>query len=284
MATINAFLRVVIDLLNAPLRGLAPIWGVIIWSIPVGILALIVFGKTSNQERIAAVKAKIHAALFEIRLFNDDLGAILRAQAEVFRHVVVYQRYSLVPMFYILPPLLLLMVHLHSYYGYRGLAAGDTPLLKVTLSEDWKDVIDGSPERPPISLDVPDGLAVDAGPAWFEPLNEVVWRLRAESPGDYELVLHLGEESFTKSVSVTDATVRLSVERPGPSFMAQLEWPSEPPLPGSGPISSVVLTYPVATMSLLWLEMEWEFAWMVVFFVITIVVALAVRKPLGVEF
>ena len=36
-------------------------------------------------------------------------------------------------------------------------------------------------------------------------------------------------------------------------------------------------------MSFLGFDMEWEYAWMVVFFVLTMVVALALKKPLGIE-
>ena len=51
---------------------------------------LIVFKKTSNQARLEAVKKQIHACLFELRLFSDDLPAILRAQGEILRHNLRY--------------------------------------------------------------------------------------------------------------------------------------------------------------------------------------------------
>ncbi len=277
MSSLNAALRAVVDLLNTPLEGLAPIWGVLIWSIPVGVFALVVFGRTSNQAKIAATKRKIFAALFEIRLFNDDLGAILRAQVEILRHVITYQGLSLVPMIFILPPLLLVMVQLHAFYGFRGLEPGEKTLLEVSLAEQAPGA------RPQLALDLPSGLAIETGPVWLAATSEVVWRLRADTPGDYQVTVHVGGDRLTKTVSVTDATVRLSPERPGPSFLSQLEWPSEDPLPAGGPATAITLAYPVATMSFLGFDMEWEYAWMVVFFVLTMVVALALKKPLGIE-
>ena len=51
---------------------------------------LLVFKKTSNQAKLEAVKRQIHACLFEIRMFSDDLPAILRAQREILRHNLRY--------------------------------------------------------------------------------------------------------------------------------------------------------------------------------------------------
>ena len=136
MKILNDLLRPVFDLLQAPFAGLPAIVGIIVWSIPVGVFALWVFGKTSNQDRIAAVKKRIHAGLFEIRLFNDDLRAIMRAQGEILRHVLHYQGLALIPMIFILPPLVLVMVQLHQFYGFRGFEPGEELLMTVQLDTD----------------------------------------------------------------------------------------------------------------------------------------------------
>lgn len=286
MSIFNAALRSLLDLINSPLEGCNPMWGVFLWSIPVALFALIVFKKASNQERITATKDKIFGCLFEIRLFNDDLMAILRAQIEILRHVVTYQRLSLVPMFWILPPMIILMVHLHTFYGYRGMNPGEEALLKVDLSESWasSETIAGSPSRPPISLELPDGLSATTETVWLEALNQVVWRIRADTPGSYEMKITLGDADYSKSVSVTEDIVRLSFERPNQGFLGQLEFPGEAPLPASSPIDTITLTYQAATMSLLGLDFEWEFAWMVYFFIFTMIIAFALRKRMGVEF
>ncbi len=286
MPIFNAALRSLLDLINSPLEGLNPMWGVILWSIPVAIFALLIFKKTSNQERISATKDKIFGCLFEIRLFNDDLMAILRAQIEILRHVVTYQRLSLVPMLWILPPMIILMVHLHTFYGYRGLKPGEEALLKVDLSESWASAksISGNQTRPPISLELPDGLTDITGTVWLEAINQVAWRIKADQPGNYEMAITLGDEAYPKTIVVTDDVVRLSFERPNRSFMGQLEFPGETPLPASSPIEAITLTYSAATMSLFGFDFEWEFAWMVYFFVFTMIIAFALRKRMGVEF
>jgi len=277
MSVVNSVLRPLFDLIQAPLAGLPPMVGIVLWSIPVGVFALLVFKWTSNQEAIAEVKRRIHGSLFEIRLFNDDLRAILRAQGRILRDVARYQLLALKPMIFILPPLVLVMVHLHQYYGFRPLHPADEVLLEVVLA----DVAVGA-ARPDIELDLPAGLETTTPAVWSPAIGAVAWRLAAREAGSYEVGVKLGAEVVTKTVAVSDRVVRLSPERPPSTFVDQLEWPSEPPVPDGSAIRAILLAYPEGGVSLGGWAWEWSFAWMVVFFVLTMVVAVALRKPLGV--
>ena len=97
MSAVNALLRTVFDVLMSPFRSLPPIVGLLVVSLVAAVCMLLVFKKTSNQKKLEAVKRQIHACLFEIRLFNDDLPAILRSQMEILRHNLNYLRLSAVP-------------------------------------------------------------------------------------------------------------------------------------------------------------------------------------------
>lgn len=279
MKLINDLLRPLFDLLQAPLAGMSAFFGVLVWSIPVGIFALWVFGKTSNQKRIAEVKRRIFAGLFEIRLFNDDLRAIMRAQWEILGHVLHYQALALKPMIFILPPLVLVMVQLHQFYGFRGLQPGDQALMTVQLDPTTAT----GTSRPDIGLDLPDGLRVVTGPVWVPSLAQISWELGVDAEGDYDLEVAVDGEKAAKRLRATSRLVRLSPERPSRTFMDQLEWPSEQPLEDGSAIRSIVLGYPEGAIAFLGWEFEWAFAWMVAFFVLTMVIAFLLRKPMGVE-
>jgi uncharacterized membrane protein (DUF106 family) len=281
MSLLNSLLRPVFDLIQAPMSGLPPLVGITLWSIPVAIFALFVFKWTSNQERIAQVKSQIHACLFEIRLFNDDLRAIIRAQAEILRHVLHYQGLALVPMVFILPPLVLVMVQLHAFYGFQGLQPGESALFTVVMDERWQERWDG--QRPPVTLELPDGLEAETPAVWVPELGEFSWQIGAAVPGHHQLTLRVDESTIHKTVDVTDAVVRLSPTRPDTSFLGQLEWPSEPPIPTDVPIEEIRLGYPDGEVSLGPWSLRWSYAWMVVFFVLTMVIAVALKGPLGVE-
>lgn len=279
MTILNDLLRPIFDWLQYPLRELPSFVGILIWSIPVGVFALWVFGKTSNQDRIAEVKRRIYAGLFEIRLFNDDLRAIMQAQKEIFWHVLHYQALALKPMIFILPPLVLVMVQLHQFYGFRGLQPGESILLTVQLEEDAVAL----GQRPEISLETPTGLHTEMAAVWVPSLAQISWRIGIDDPGDYELLIGIDGDAVTKTLRATDLIERLSPERPPRTIIDQLEWPSEKPLDRNGPVRSITLGYPDGTVGLLGWNIEWRWAWMVLFFVLTMVVALILRKPMGVE-
>ena len=285
MTIVNSLLRRVFDAALYPFSGLHPLLGIAVISLIFGVVMLLVFKKTSNQEKLAAVKRKIHAGLFEIRLFNDDFRAILRAQGGILRHNLSYFSLSLVPLAWMIVPLVLVIAQLQFHYGYQGLEPGVQVLVKVEVAGE-------SPDRPQIQLKAPEGLTVEAGPIWIPPTDpeadqrveprpdhELSWRMSAAEPGDYELELILGEETITKSVRVTDRVVRRSPSRLEKGFWNQLLYPAEDPLPDS-PIRAIVVTYPAGNAGLEgW---ENELTWMLFFFILSIVFAFALRKPLKV--
>ncbi len=269
MSAVNAALRLVFDLLLAPFAGWPPIVSLVLVSLLVSVLMLVVFKRTSNQAALAVVKRKIHAGIFEIRLFNDDLRAILRAQNEILRHNLRYLRLSLWPMLFLLPPLVLVIAQLQFHYGYEGLRPGQRALLEVDLAPEA-----ASGERPRARLDVPAGLRAETEAVWIKAESQLLWRLVAERDGDYELGLRIGDAPrLTKTVRVTPRTVRLSPARVDSGFLSQLLYPAEPPLPPASSVRAVRLSYPEREVSVLGHGMNW----MIPFFGLSIAFAFALR-------
>jgi uncharacterized membrane protein (DUF106 family) len=279
MSTLNAVLRGLFDGLLYPLRDLPAVVGVIAASLVTAVGMLLVFRTVSDQKGIAAVKRRIHACLFEIRLFNDDLRAILRAQFEILRHNLTYFRLSLAPMLWMIVPILLLIAQLQFHYGYRGLVPGESAVLTVALAENSGNGAAGDGgARPSLRLAAPPGLRVETPAVWAPSVNEVSWRVGAERPGEYELELELDGEVYTKSVRVSDEIVRRSPIRLPAGFVNQLLYPAEEPLPKDGPIESISLTYPEGDVDIF----GWRLHWMIVFFVASVVFAFALKSLFGV--
>ena len=271
MSTLNTLLRGLFDGLLYPVRGLPELVGVAVFSLVTAVGMLLVFRAVSDQEGIAAVKRRIYACLFEILLFNDDLRAILRAQMEILRHNLTYSRLSLVPMFWMIVPIVLLIAQLQFHYGYRGLLPGETAVLTVELSE-------GTAAKPSARLQAPPGLRVDTPAVWIPSLNEIAWRIAADRVGEYELELELDGEVYTKSVSVSSEITRRSPIRLEEGFINQILYPAEDPLPGNGPIDSISLTYPDGEVAVF----GWDLHWLIVFFVLSIAFAFALKDLFGV--
>jgi uncharacterized membrane protein (DUF106 family) len=257
MSYINAVLRPVFELLLSPFSGLPPIVGLLVVSLLTAVAMLLIFKKTSNQDAIAAVKRRIHANLFEIRLFNDDLRAILRAQAEILRHNLTYLRLSAVPMLWTIPPLILVIAQLQFHYGYRGLDIGSSAILKVELREGGNDASWEEAPRPTLGIEAPSGI-------------------RVETPG---LWIPLLREMHSKTVRVSDGVVLRSPSRLQRGFLNQLIYPAEDPLPNDSPIKSITVTYPDESVSIF----GWPIHWMIVYFVLAIVFAFALRNTLKVQ-
>lgn len=272
MSVVNTVLRHAVVGLLAPFRELPPIVGLAVVSLLTAIAMLLVFRATSNQPRIAAVKRAIHASLFEMRLFSDDLRAVFGAQLQLLRHNLAYLGLSLVPMLWMLVPLVLLIAQLQFYYGYAGLDAGRSAIVKVELREDAS--VDG---REAI-LDAPDGIQVETPALWIPVLREFAWRILPKRAGDYELAVRLGDRTLTKSVHVSSGLAPRSPVRLAGTFLDQVLYPAETPIGSDSPVASISVSYPGRSIAVFGYGLHW----MVVYFILSMVFAFALRRPLKV--
>jgi uncharacterized membrane protein (DUF106 family) len=276
VTAINSFLRGVLDLTLLPLRT-APAWvSLTLYAGVMAVLALLVYKRCSNQRAIEAAKRRMAASIFEIRLFNDDLRAILRAQGALLRDNLRYLGLNLVPLVVMLALMLPLFAHLQFVYGYEGLPVGKPAVVTVELGEpELRDT-----DRPDVELRAPDGVRIEAGPLWLQPRRELSWRLVGERPGRYELALDLDGREATKSLVVASGLARRSPIRQQAGLWNQLLYPAEDPLPSGLGVDSISLAYPERDVSLLGFEMHWSIA----ILILSLVIALVLRKRFGVTF
>jgi hypothetical protein len=87
-----------IDMLLGWLNWLPPLAAILVLSAPVGVLALWIFGKTTNQKLIRAAKDAMAASVYEMRLFIDSPKRILLAQARLLWWSGRYTALTLVPL------------------------------------------------------------------------------------------------------------------------------------------------------------------------------------------
>lgn len=236
---------------------------------------LLVVRATSNQPRIRQVKSTMRAALFEIRLFNDDLGAIFRALREILWNNLIYLRLSAVPLLWAALPLAILTLQLQSFYGYAGLEPGEQALVKVRLAEGWRGR--GAPADPGATLEAPPGVRIETPALWIPSTREVSWRIRAERPGEYDLHVLVDGRPVTKRVRVSSSIGRRSPVRAG-GLVNRLLHPAEPPLPAGSLVESIAVTYRDGAIGVF----GWEAHWALVFLASTMAFALALKRPFGV--
>jgi uncharacterized membrane protein (DUF106 family) len=274
MSVINAILGPLVNAALMPFRGFDPMVGLTVVSLVTAILMLLVYKRTSNQVALADVKRGVQAALFEIRLFSDDLINVFRAQGDLLRHNLSYLKLSLVPMVWMIVPIALLIAQLQFHYGYEGLHRGGSTLVKVVLEPEFVS-LDGS--RPAVSMSAPAGVRVESPGVWIPSTHEVVWRVRAEEPGEYVLTVMVDGKPITKTLTVADNVVKRSPERLAPGFLNQFLYPAESPIDVDG-VEAVTVGYTERAVGVAGFETHW----LVVFFILSIVLAFALKGRFGV--
>jgi hypothetical protein len=283
MSIVNALFRKIFDLLLLPFAGL-PYWvGITVLGCLLSVAMLWVYKRTSDQDRIDRVKARIFAGIFEIRLYNDDIRAIFRAQGSILRNNLQYFGLSLVPLAWMIVPMVLMIGQLNHHYAYDGLAPGAETLLEVELADGWREHFANLDEdaRPPAELEAPDGVVAEGAPYWFPARQTMVWKLEVERRGHYEVAVHLGEGedggTYLKSLDATAGIRRRSPVRHAGAFLDQVMLPAEEALPKGALVKRMEITYPAHGITMDVANRVW------LMFLVSIVFAFVIKDRMGVK-
>jgi hypothetical protein len=271
LASVNQALVWLTDLALGPLMALPPLISLLIVSIATAALMVPVIARTSNQARVAGTKRRIQAALLEIRLYNDDPRAVLRALGEALRGNALYLGLSLVPLAWMALPLILIVAQLQQFYGYDGLAPGEPALVKVAIG----DAAGAGPID--LTLEAPAGMRIETGPVQLAAAREVLWRVVPEAAGAFTLRVRDRGDTFTKTIDSRPGPARRSPFRVAPDLIDQLLYPSEPPVE-SPRIGTIAVSYREATVNVL----GWQVHWMIVYVVLSMAAAFAIARRRGV--
>ncbi len=258
MAIVNLIAGGIFDVLLYPFRGLSPWFGMVLVSLLTAFLMLWVFKLTSNQDGLRKAKNAIKAHLLELRLFKDNMRVSLRAQGRILRANGRYIACNTKPLLVMIVPLLLILAQLNLWFGASPLRPGETALVKLKLA-------DGAD---PLALDVTvepsPGLAVETPAVRIADLREIAWRIRAPKAGPASLAFVVAGRTFVKDVAVAGRRLsKVSTLAVGRSFIRQLLYPGEKPLPGDTPVTSIEVLYPAGGLPLLGLSVNWLVAYLI---------------------
>ena len=254
-----------------PLQSFDPIWALILVSLLTGLLMLWLFGKVSRQEAIRRVKNKIRGNLLAIRLFQHDVRVVLQVQGRILRETLTYVRYSLTPMLVLIVPVMLIIIQLNHHFSIEPLRVGEAALVQAKLS-DPTILTKG------VSLDAPVGVTVETPAVRIETEGEVAWRIRVENPGRYPLQLRLGDETVEKQLVAGEGWGAVSALRTS-SLLDLILYPGEASIEQPTGVESVEVKYRPLPLSVL----GWNLHWLVLFFILSIVFAFALKGLFGVE-
>ncbi len=270
----NLALNTVFDLLLSPFRGENPWPGMIVVSFVTAALFVWLFRSCSDQQALKRSKGRMLARALELLLYRHDMVVSLTAFPRI---VVANGRYLITllrPFVLALVPSILLLIQLAGWYEYRPFAFGEPVLLTV-------DFADQSPVMSEeVELRPSDGLKVETESLRIPSLNEISWRLRAQSASSTSVVVGVGGLSLAKEIAIGSGMRRISDRRVRAGFWNELVHPGEPPLPRDGPVESIRVRYPRRQLFLGGTEVHWLLA----FLVLTMLFGLLFGRLLKVSF
>jgi len=269
---VNRGLTPLFDLLCWPFRALPPIWALLAISCLSGVAMVWIFGRTSDQSRIRHLREQIRGNLIGVRLFQRDVGVILRLQRRIFGDTFRYMRLALVPMVVMLVPVLLIMTQLNLRFAVSPLAPGETAVVKAFVRD--AELL-GAPAR----LEAGSDLSVETPAVRMPAAGEVAWRVRANAPGEHRLVVHVGGASVEAHLVAGEGWGAVPDRRTGRGVIDTLLYPGQPPIAGDHAIEAVEIGYAALDMR----AIGWPVHWLVAFFVLSIAFGYALKGPLGVE-
>jgi len=232
-----------------------------------GVLMLVIWRYTSNQEAIADVRRKISANLLASKLLKDYLSVTFRAQRQIIFQALRLLVCSVRPMLIMSIPFVLIMVQIGLRYQYRPMAAGERVGVTVTLRPD----VDFT--GPESVIELPPGIATDANdPCRAVGLRTVDWRITAASSGTHELTFGTGDDRVRVPLSIGDGFERVSAISGG-GFWDRLLYSSEPSFPASSIFESVKVHYPARSTPIC----GWDIHWLITLLILSIVFALVFK-------
>jgi len=272
VSVINTAANRTCDLLFRPFAGLHPLIPLAVFSFFTGVVMLVAYRFTSNQPAIRRAKDRMQAHVLAVRLFQDQLGVVLHSYGRILGATLGYLRLSLVPLLVMFVPLALLLVQLDARFAYRPPRVGEPLLLRVQVARP--ELVEG------VSFGLPDSVALTAPLLRDAVEKEVIARIESRAPGVWTIGVDLAGSRYTKQMIVSDHLENISTARVGPGFVDRLLHPVEDPLPAAAPIVAIALDYPERRITL----GRFGLNWIVVFFVLSLVAGLVMKRPLRAEF
>ncbi len=242
-------------------------------SLVCAVVVLVVLRLVSNPVTVRNRRNRALARMLEFVLFRHDPVLGMGALGRVVMADLAYLGTMVAPMLVSVVPVVLMIAQVEARLANRPLKSGETIVVKACL-----------PDRSPVmSSDVlaagARNVRVETAPVRIPARNELAWRARAGENGAGWIEFRVGGQRVRKSIQVGGDGVAVSVRRERPGFWYSLMNPAEPALPADAPVLWIEAGYPALRLQVGSVNCHWLAA----FIVLTMAMALVVRKPLGVE-
>ena len=246
------------SLLLRPFENGQAFAGIIFISVLTGAVMMFLFKVTSNQAAMKVVKTKISAYFLEMRLYKDDVAAVMASQRRILSANMGYMKLALIPAVVMIVPVLLIMAQLNLRYAYVGLEPGQTASVKVRL-EPGRDVI-----REGMTLTAGDGVEKASPAVRIQSLEEIDWKIRVEAPGVHDMELSSSAGRMSVPVFGGKKLIPIYATFKKASLWEGLLSPGAPTVPASLAVRSVEVKYPSRSFGFGLFELSWLWTFLIV--------------------
>jgi hypothetical protein len=272
MEFISRMITSILDLLVRPFGPERHTLGLVWLSLLSGVGMALVFRATTSPRRIRAAKDRFRSYIYEMRIYQDSLRAVLIAFFQSLRSNVLYVWSILPPLLILVIPMIVIIAQLDERYGAAHLNIGDVSVVTIRLAPG------SDPYDTEVSLASGPGARVDAGPVRIAGANEISWRVRIDEPGTHEATISIDGAPYALLL-VAESGYRMIGRTRGAKALEAFIHPGMPPIPGDSGIERVRVDYRRASYPLLF----WRVHWLLIFLVYTLVGAVAIKLAVGFE-
>jgi len=239
----------IIAWLNVPLNAVGRLLTVFVAAVPgwlsntvisavMGVIMLVLWKYTSNQDAIGRVKDSIKANMLALKLFKDSISVTLQAQGRAFKGAGSLLYYAIRPLLVVIVPICLIMAQMALWYQARPLLPGEEALVVMQLNGNiesaWPDVSIASMPAADVTIDQTRDYSE----------RQIYWKIKARQNGLNNIVFLVAGQQVEKELAIGEGFMRVSLERPGWHWFDILENPSEKPFEPDSVVQSISIEYP----------------------------------------
>ncbi len=136
----------VFDILLYPFRTLNPLWGQMWISALAGLMMILIFKKTSNQQAISQLRRKMGSRALGMLLYLESPLTVLKLAFGLITDNFIYLWHLLRPMLVIAVPFILVAAQLDARYGFQPPSSSRPS----TVTVRWEDNLPGELGEPTV--------------------------------------------------------------------------------------------------------------------------------------
>ncbi len=252
-------------------------WSIAVISLLSAVLFLFIFKKSSNQEKIRMHKKRVMGNILEMVIYKDQIWVMARSITRILGHNMLYFLYTLPPLAIIVLPLALISMQINNRCGYRSFQPGESFIFRAEL--DPKAVAVSHEEfLSKLACETGNRTRLDTLPLRIPEEGTIEWRVRVRedaSPGIETLRILVSDKSQVaeRRVALGGAPSISSPEKVKWAWSKGLIHNAEGFLPRQSPFRTISVKYERAVYPFL----LWETDALVVYFILTMVFALALK-------